>query len=103
MTENTTAAPLVMDECPVEDGTSTVNLWIREGDGAAAMRVSQDQESEDENGEEFVDTVEIDISLTCDELYHLAVATGTALARLGDRENLIGAISALVEELGRMK
>jgi hypothetical protein len=108
MTETTTQAatpttaledlanrPLLFDAYPVQDGETTVNLWVRKGDELATMRVSTEEG-------DAIKTTEIDAYLTTVELFHLAMTAGTALAKLGDRANLVGLIQGLVDELGEM-
>jgi hypothetical protein len=115
MTETTTQAatpttaledlanrPLLFDAYPVQDGETTVNLWVRKGDELATMRVSTEEGDEDSDDEDAIKTTEIDAYLTTVELFHLAMTAGTALAKLGDRANLVGLIQGLVDELGEM-
>lgn len=93
--------PLLLDAYPVQDGTITVNVWVRQSDNLATMRVTEEIEGDEDEGVE-ASTAEIDAYLTGDELYHLAMAAGQALAKLGDRNNLVGLIRDLVDELGEM-
>ena len=91
--------PLVMDETPVDDGAITINAWVRQGDELATMRVTELGSDEDEDGEEFETTTEIDVCLTADELLDLGMTAGKALAALGKRADLAELIKGLTDVL----
>lgn len=91
--------PLVMDETPVDDGSITINMWVRRGDELATMRVTEFGSDEDEHGEEFETTTEIDSHLVPDELFDLAMTAGKALRALGKLADLTELIKGLTDEL----
>lgn len=90
---------VLLNETPVDDGSTTITLTVREGDSAAFFAVTQANGEEDEDGVETEWTDEIQTALTEDELYAFALAAGQALAKLGSRRNVAGLIAELADTL----
>ena len=93
------ARPLILDETPVDDGCNKMELWVREGDELATMRVTEIGSDEDADGNEIETETQIDTYLRADELTEIAIAAGKALAKIGTRAELIDVIKELTELL----